>query len=255
MVRRFLVGAVVAGAIVAPAAAQSIESLVLRGHPQALHIYGVRGGPSAIVSSGDGGWVHLGNHVAEVLAAKGYFVIGFDTRAYLSSFTSGRATLRPEDEPGDYKVLAGFAARGGSGRPLLIGVSEGAGLSVMAAADPDTRGAIAGVLALGLSDVNELGWRWRDAVIYVTHGVPNEPTFRTSSLIDRVSPAPLAVIHSTDDEFVPLAAAQQIFAVAREPRKLWVVHASDHRFSDSLPEFDRCLSEALVWLRERVSSH
>ena len=36
-------------------------------------VYGTRGGAPVIVSSGDGGWVHLAPHVAEVLAAKGYF--------------------------------------------------------------------------------------------------------------------------------------------------------------------------------------
>lgn len=92
-------GAAPAGS--APAGAQSTETLTIRGHAQSLRIYGVRGGPPVIVSSGDGGWIHLGPHVAEVLAAKGYFVVGFDARAYLSSFTSGRTTLRPEDEPGD----------------------------------------------------------------------------------------------------------------------------------------------------------
>ena len=46
--------------------------------------------PPVIVSSGDGGWIHLGPHVAEVLAAKGFFVVGFDVKAYLESFTSGQ---------------------------------------------------------------------------------------------------------------------------------------------------------------------
>jgi type IV secretory pathway VirJ component len=44
-----------------------------------------------VISSGDGGWLHLGPHVAEVLAASGYFVVGFDVKAYLSGFTSGTA--------------------------------------------------------------------------------------------------------------------------------------------------------------------
>ena len=89
-----------------------------------------------IVSSGDGGWIHLGPHVAELLAANGFFVVGFDVKAYLERFTSGKTTLRPEDEPSDYKVIADFAARGTSQKPILIGVSEGAGLSVLAATDP-----------------------------------------------------------------------------------------------------------------------
>ena len=237
----------------ADAGAQTTQTLSIRGHAQSLRIYGTRGNTPVIVSSGDGGWIHLGPHVAEVLAAKGFFVVGFDVRAYLESFTTSKSALRPEDEPGDYKVLADFAAGGGSRKPILIGVSEGAGLSVLAATEPQTRKSIAGVLALGLPDINELGWRWKDALIYVTHGVPNEPTFSTASIVSGVSPTPLAAIHSTQDEFVPLSLVQKILDGAREPKKLWVVKASDHRFSDSLPEFDHRLLEAIAWVTEHVA--
>ena len=69
--------------------AQTREAIIIRGHAQSLRLYGTRGGAPVIVSSGDGGWIHLGPHVAEVLAAKGFFVVGFDVKAYLESFTSG----------------------------------------------------------------------------------------------------------------------------------------------------------------------
>ena len=129
--------------------AQTTDALVLRGHRQTLRLYGRRGaGTPVIVASGDGGWMHLGPHVAEALAARGFFVVGFDAKAYLESFTSGVTTLRPEDEPTDFRVLADYAAQGTmDARPILIGVSEGAGLSVLAATDPQTRKAIAGVIA------------------------------------------------------------------------------------------------------------
>ncbi len=249
--RRLLIVTLLLGTSAGAASAQTTQTVILRGHPQALHVYGTRGGPSVIVSSGDGGWIHLGPHVAEVLAARGYFVVGFDVKAYLSSFTSGQATLRPADEPGDYKVLADFAAMGSRQKPILVGVSEGAGLSVLAATDPATRAAIGGVLGLGLPDINELGWRWKDAVIYVTHGMPNEPTFSTASLASQVTPAPLAAIHSTQDEFVPLDEVQRVMAAARDPKKLWIVKASDHRFSDNLVEFDQRLIEALAWTTQQ----
>lgn len=233
--------------------AQATETIAIRGHAQSLRLYGTRGGAPVIVSSGDGGWVHLGPHVAEVLAAKGFFVVGFDVKAYLESFTSGNVTLRPDDEPRDYKVLADFAARGTMQKPVLIGVSEGAGLSVLAATDPQTKASIAGVLGLGLPDINELGWRWRDALIYLTHAVPNEPTFKAAAIVNRVAPAPLGAIHSTQDEFVSLSVIQQVFDAASEPKKLWIVKASDHRFSDNLPEFDRRLLEAMAWITQNVA--
>lgn len=235
-------------------AAQTTERLVIRGQPQTLRLYGPRDGEPVIVSSGDGGWIHLGPHVAEVLSAKGFFVVGFDAKAYLPSITSGGTTLGPDQEPADYRVLAEFAARRTAKKPTLIGVSEGAGLSVLAATDPQTKAMIAGVIGLGPPDLNELGWRWRwkDSLIYLTHGVPNEPTFSVAAIVKNVAPLPLGAIHSTEDEFVPLTQVQRIMQGASEPKKLWIVKASDHRFSDNQPEFDRRLLEAIAWVRQNT---
>lgn len=71
------------------AAAQVTQVVSLRGHVQTLRVYGTPGHTPIIVSSGDGGWLHLAPHVAALLASKGYFVIGFDARGYLESFTTG----------------------------------------------------------------------------------------------------------------------------------------------------------------------
>ena len=239
-----------AGCLARDARAQNRETLSIRGRNQSLRLYGTRGGTPVVVSSGDGGWIHLAPHVAEVLAGKGFFVVGFDVRGYLESFTAGKTTLRAEDEPSDYKVVADFAARGGSAKPILIGVSEGAGLSVLAATDPQLKAAISGVIGLGLPDLNELGWRWRDMLIYLTHGTPDEPTFSVASIVDRVAPVPLGAIHSVQDEFVPVSEVQQVMEHAREPKRLWIIKAADHRFSDNLREFDQCLLEATSWITQ-----
>lgn len=246
-----LFGALIVSSMVLPEGVQrgpTKASVNVRGRSQTVFVYGRRGGQPVIVSSGDGGWIHLGPYVAETLAANGFFVVGFDAKAYLQSFTTAKGTLRLEDEPGDYKVIVDFAARGSTSRPILIGVSEGAGLSVLAATDPQTKSAIAGVIGLGLPSVTELGWRWKDTVIYLTHGAPDEPSFSTAAVVERMSPTPLAAIHSTQDEFVPVSEVQKVFDAAREPKKLWVVKASNHRFSDNLAEFDRRLLEAIQWV-------
>jgi len=234
------------------ARAQSAATLNIRGKDQALRTFGSPAGDPIIVSSSDGGWLRLAPHVAEVLTAKGFFVVGLDVKAYLESFTSTSTALRIEDEPADYRMLAEFAAQRTHRKPILIGVSEGAGLSVLAATDPQTKAAIAGVVGIGLPDRTELGWRWKDAVIYLTHGVPNEPTFRTSALIGNVAPVPIAVIHSTHDEFFSVADVQKLFGGLRDPKKLWVVNATDHRFSDNLAEFDRRLVEAVDWVKQHM---
>jgi dipeptidyl aminopeptidase/acylaminoacyl peptidase len=246
-----LVIAIAAGlGLARPGSSQTRQALTIRGHEQALFVYGSPRAPAVIVSSGDGGWIHLGPHVAEFLSARGFFVVGFDVRGYLESFTSRRSTLRPEDEPRDYEVLADFARGKTGSNPVLIGISEGAGLSVLAATDPRTKARLSGVVALGLPDLNELGWRWRDAVIYLTHRVPDEPTFSAAAIVDRIAPLPLAAIHSTHDEFVPPAEARRILTAARDPKRLWFVRAADHRFSDNLEEFDRRLIDALAWVKD-----
>lgn len=236
-------------AILAFTAIQTTGTFALRGRPQTLRFYGDPKNEPVIVSSGDGGWVHLAPHAAEVLSAHGYYAVGLDARAYLSSFTSGTTTLKTEEEPGDYEALVRFVVGSRPIKPMLIGVSEGAGLSVLAATDPKTRALVGGVIALGLPDINELGWHWRDALIYITKGVPREPVFSTKTLIDRVSPAPLAIIQSTHDEFTPASETQALFEKAKEPKRLWTIDAIDHRFSNNLAEFDRRLMEAVSWIK------
>jgi fermentation-respiration switch protein FrsA (DUF1100 family) len=232
------------------ASGQATDIVLIRGRPQTVRLYGTRGHDPVIVSSGDGGWLHLGPYVADVLAREGFFVVGFDTKAYLESFTTRTSVLRCEDEPGDYRILADYAARGSAKKPVLIGVSEGAGLSILAATDPETRRAIAGVIALGLPDLSELGWRWKDSLIYVTHGAPHEPSFDVTAVIDRVAPLPLAAIQSTHDEFVALADVRRTLDRAKTPKRLWTVDASNHRFSGNLGAFNRCLLEAIHWIAD-----
>jgi alpha-beta hydrolase superfamily lysophospholipase len=229
--------------------AQMPRRFSIRGHEQLLQVYGPAGGEPVIVSSGDGGWIHLGPHVAELLAARGFFVVGFDAKAYLAGFTTDQSTLHPSDEPADYKALVTFASAATGQKPILVGVSEGAGLSVLAATDPETKALIGGVIGLGLPDLNELGWRWKDSLIYLTHRAAKEPTFSAAATVAAVAPLPLAIIQSTHDEFVPLAETQRIFERAASPKRLWIVDAENHRFSNNLPEFDARLMEAVEWVR------
>ena len=238
-----------AGTAATDAGTQSARQLAIRGHVQQLQLYGPADGIPVVVASGDGGWIHLGPHVAELLARRGFFVVGFDVKAYLAGFTNVTGTLRPADEPGDFKALAAFASATTGRKPILIGVSEGAGLSVLAAADPQTKAVLGGVVGLGLPDRNELGWRWKDSLIYLTHRPPNEPAFSATTVVAGIAPLPLALLQSTHDEFVPLTEMQRIFAHASEPKRLWVIDAVNHRFSNNLAEFDAKLMEAVAWVQ------
>jgi pimeloyl-ACP methyl ester carboxylesterase len=254
MVPAFLAVVLAIGCALVPAGGRhATETVTIRGQVQTLHTYGSRGGTPVVVSSGDGGWIHLGPHIAETLGAHGFFVVGFDVKGYLSGFTAAAGPLRPQEVPGDYRALLDFAGAGTTVKPVLIGVSEGAGLSVLAAADARIQTAAQGVIGVGLPQINELGWRWRDSLIYVTHGVPNEPTFNTAEIVSRVAPLPLASIRSTHDGFVSAEDSARIVAAAAEPKRMWTIEASDHGFSDNLGEFDGRLLEALAWVHERAA--
>jgi alpha-beta hydrolase superfamily lysophospholipase len=225
----------------------TIQTVIVHGKPQTLHLYGSRGGPTAIVSSGDGGWIHLAPHVAELLAARGWFVIGFDTRAYLNSASGANQALSVADIPRDYKTLVSLAGAPAT-KPLLIGVSEGAGLSAAAAVDPVMKQEIGGVVAIGLGDSNELAWHVRDAIIYVTKGIPREPLFHATDVLGEVAPIPVAMLRSTDDEFVKPEESDRLMRAARDPKALWTIKAGDHRFSNNLKEFDAQLLDAIGWI-------
>ena len=41
-------------------------------------------------------------------------------------------------------------------------------------------------------------------------------------------------------------------ARAGDPKKLWMIEAADHRFSNNEPEFDRRLVEALTWVHDHA---
>jgi fermentation-respiration switch protein FrsA (DUF1100 family) len=89
-------------------------------------------------------------------------------------------------------------------------------------------------------------------LIYLTHKTPDEPTFDTAAIVGKVSPLPFAAIHSTNDEFVPVAEIQNILAHALEPKRLWIVAASNHRFSGNQQEFHSRLLEAITWVKQNT---
>jgi hypothetical protein len=223
--------------------------VVIRGKLQRLVLYGTRGNPPILLSSGDLGWAGLVTHVAEFLSGRGYFIVGVNSKAYLESFTAKTSALNPQDVPSDYQALIDFARQGSSTKPLLAGVSEGAGLSVLAATEASVRARISGVLALGLPDQNELGWKWQDFTIWVTKKAPNEPSFMVEEIIQKVSPIPLAEIHSSHDEFLPLDQAKAMFSRGREPKRMCVIEAANHRFSNNRNELDLRMLEALRWIK------
>lgn len=224
--------------------------VVLRAQAQNVHYVPGRGasaqGRAVLFLPGDGGWHGFAIDVAQAMAEWGHDVYGLDTRRYLESFTAS-APLTAEDVTRDLVELARRVGATPEHPVTLAGWSEGAGLVVLGAAGPD-RSALAGVLVFGLGRRAVLGWRLRDDLTWITGWEPQEPSVDVVPYVSRLAPLPFVMIQASGDRAVPLAEAQEVFSAARDPRRLIVVTADDHRFDGGRAEFFRSLRDGLAWI-------
>jgi alpha-beta hydrolase superfamily lysophospholipase len=250
----FLALVILSAAVPAQASGTRKVDWPLRGRDLTLTVYDPSSAPkgTVLMGSGDVGWVGLGVSMAEDLSAQGYRVVGINVRQYLAAFTDRQSHLGVHDVPQDYRDLSDLLKRSGLlGRPVIVsGVSEGAGLAVLAAADPKNHDWIDGVIAIGLPPTAELAWRWTDAASWITKRDPEEPSFTATDFLAGVSPVPLVMIQSTKDEYVSEQDYRRYESVARPPRKLVLINASNHRFTDRRAEVRAAYFDALAWIRE-----
>jgi dienelactone hydrolase len=239
------------------AAAMETLTITLRGKPITLYVYRAAGATpkgTILMGSGDVGWVGLGVEMAEWLAGQGYHAIGINMRQYLSAFTSGKQTLTTADPPGDYEQIAVFlrARRLLVAPVILSGMSEGAAFAVLAASAEKNHAWVNGVMTMGLPPTAELGWRWSDFTSWITKADPNEPMFEPRKFLAGVAPIPLCLIHSTKDEYVTEADWKAFEKTAGPPKKLILINASNHRFTDRKDELKQRVLECLKWMREQT---
>jgi fermentation-respiration switch protein FrsA (DUF1100 family) len=243
-------------AITAPSAPapSSKVTIRLRGVEQTLYYFPPQAPQSqdvaAVVLCGDGGWHGFIGDIAAHLAELGYPTFGVDSKDYLESLSKPKA-LEPAQVTSDLGDFIRFALdRTGKKYAVLVGWSEGAGLGILGGLNPAVRTSLHGVVAVGLPERNELAWRTSDAIIYLTKKVPNEPTFNSQDYVAKLSPLPLVMIQSTHDDFVPVEAANRIFARGQEPKRIFFIEARNHRFEGAQAEFFQALDRALEWFRD-----
>ncbi len=260
MRRAFLLLLLVALFLV-PVSASATETLTVtvRGKSLTLTVYRPAAGApkgTVLMGSGDVGWVGLAAEMSEFLAAQGYCAVGINARQYLGSFTSGKTTVTPKEVPGDYASIAVFLRqRGLLVAPVIVsGVSEGAALAVLAGSADRNHEWINGVLTMGLPPTAELGWRWTDFTSWVTKKDPDEPMFAPKEFLPGIAPIPLCLIHSTKDEYVTAADIKAFDAVARSPKKLVLINASNHRFTDRRDELKQQIMNCLAWMRSQPAT-
>ena len=195
-------------------------------------------------------WVGWGwRRRSRTLCRMAAIVAGINARQYLSAFSDGAEHLHVDQVPPDYMMFAdALRSRNLLVRPVILsGVSEGATLAVAAAASPATHQWVDAILTMGLPPTAELGWRWKDIVSRITTKDADEPFFSPHAIIAQVSPLPLWMIHSTRDEYVAEADYRRFDSVARDPKRLVLIDAKNHRFTDKIPELKEQFLAGLSW--------
>ena len=243
-----------AGALVGDRADASEKvPLTIRGKAFALELYRpVAGTPKGtiLMGSGDVGWIGLAVDLAGVLSGQGYAVVGINSRQYLATFTSGSSHVTPDQVAGDYAaIVQHLRGLGTLWAPVVVaGVSEGAALAVLAGAVANHPW-VAGVMTIGLPPSAELAWRWKDALSWLVKSNPSEPSFEPKYFIGGVAPLPLWMIQSTKDEYVTEADYRALENAAGAPKRLVLVDAGNHRFTDRLPVLRQHVLAGLEWIQ------
>jgi type IV secretory pathway VirJ component len=238
-----------------PAAAAESIPVQIRGKTLTLAYYQPAAGTArkgtVMIGSGDVGWVGLGVEVAEFLSRDGYGVAGINVREYLSAFTTRSSHVTTEQVPADYQAMAkALQDRGLLVQPVILsGVSEGAALAVLAASARENHAWVKCVITMGLPVTAELAWRWTDFTAWITKHDAAEPSFDARQFVPGVAPVPLFMIQSVRDEYVTEADYRTFERLANNPKRLVLIPASNHRFTDKKPELKTQILAGLEWMK------
>ena len=178
---------------------------------------------------------------ARFLHEDGYNVLLFDTRG---CGKSGGATVGlGATEPHDISLAVELARdQFGTNKVAVLGISLGAGAAILAAANDPRISAV----------VADSAWTDQDLQLSRLSFIPLGPIrvplpplgiaavnamvgadvtkARPLDAIARISPRPVLLIHSADDDnaTTPVEGARKLFAAAGEPKDLWVAPRGGH---------------------------
>ncbi len=192
-----------------------------------------------VYATGDGGWRGLDKKIFGWISTWGYPVVGFSSRNYLKNLEYIRDTTTPRRLVRDFEQVIWAAEQKFEMQPstpvVLVGLSRGAGLAVVAAGQGGLDSNLAGVIAIALTKEEE-------HVIYRPRRrrQPNQPRreivkIQTYQYLPRINTVPVVVIQSTHDGYLPAGAARALFGPDTEMKKLIAIDARNHSFRGGCP--------------------
>lgn len=116
---------------------------------------------TAVLLTGDGGWAELIREVGDGLAAKGISVVGFDSRAWLSSPRTPDATAAAV-----VRAIGAARARWPAERLVIVGYSRGADMAPFVAnrLPAPLASQLAGIAMFGLANAASFEFHYVDLV-------------------------------------------------------------------------------------------
>jgi len=255
VVRRVVIGVVVAvfaaGCVQRipesrPALLQVTRGITLNGVSLTLHlvrpVVTTLGRPLLIYTTGDGGWRGKDLDLFRHLITFGYPTAGFSAPEYVKHLRGDQETTTPSLLARDFAAIID-SAKSELSLPattpvILVGVSRGAGLSVVAAGQPPLREALDGVVVMALTKEEEhVRWRRRR----------QSTELEIYDYLPRLD-LPVAVIQSTRDNYLPADQARTLFGSDTDRRQFHAIDARNHSFAGARPLLYETLRSSIDWV-------
>jgi fermentation-respiration switch protein FrsA (DUF1100 family) len=208
--------------------------------------------PLLLYATGDGGWRSADRGLFQHLALWGYSVAGFSARHYLQHLRFEATS--PAHVAQDYGDLITFAKKAlelPSDTPtVLVGFSRGSGLAVVAAGQSELQPLLCGVLVVALTEEEEYvrddkKRAGRDPANLSDRQLVMLRPYDVLASLDRL---PLAVIQSTEDNYLPAARARELFGPDGDRRRFYPIRAGSHTFAGARDAMYEQARVALEWI-------
>jgi fermentation-respiration switch protein FrsA (DUF1100 family) len=237
-----------------PASKPFDRSLTLNTHRMKLHFANgesKRKSPLIVYTTGDGGWVRKDLALYRQLVSWGYPIAGFSAPEYLDHLRGTEGTTTPGRLGRDYAQIIAFAETTlhvPPGTPVvLVGVSRGAGLEVVAAGHPSVHDKLRGVVAIALTKEEEYV-RWFGRRLPLIRRPQTRVMVEVYDYLPLLGNLPVAVVQSTRDQFLPAAAAVQLFGADTPTRRFRAIDARNHSFAGAREQMYEACKEAFDWI-------
>ena len=213
--------------------------------------------PTLVVfSSGDGGLKGINMEVLQHLADRGdHYVAGYSSHDVLAKVESSGRRIPYAQAVGNIRWIIGQAKQKlglpASAPVIVTGMSRGANMVVLAGSDGTLRSRLVGAVAISLT--RELDYVEFPAGARRPRGIQldDEQRMETYPALIRLGAVPLAVIQSTNDNYVPSAESRQLLGPDTRTRRLYEVESNTHSFGGGEDEMLRALDDALNWIASR----